>query len=228
MSPYALAFFIGLFGSVHCMGMCGPLAFAIPAGGNKLLLILDKVLYNLGRVCTYSLLGLLFGMLGHQLWVLGLQRTISFVSGGLVILAALSRLYKIHFASNNFKSALFGPANKLLVYALQHRWGNFAVGCINGLLPCGFVYLALAGAVNASSPSQGALFMLFFGLGTFPLMLIAMVGAGFIGPPLRKRINAIIPYFMICLGLWFILRGMDLDIPYLSPAIGGQFNSICH
>src|ERR1700760_2968988 len=77
VSSNELAFFIGLFGSIHCIGMCGPLAFAIPVIENKWwLIVADKVLYNLGRIVTYTLLGLLMGFIGRQLWIFGLQQFI--------------------------------------------------------------------------------------------------------------------------------------------------------
>src|SRR3569623_1953412 len=109
------------------------------------------------------------------------------------------------------------PFNRLLGYALRHHAGHFVVGLLNGLLPCGFVYLALAGAINSASPLGSAQFMFWFGIGTFHLMLIATVSSGFIGVSLRRRINRIMPYFMVCLGFWFVLRGLNLNIPYLSP-----------
>jgi len=228
MSDNGVAFFIGLFGSVHCVGMCGPLAFAIPAADNKWLLIFDKVIYNFGRVLTYSLLGLLIGFAGRQLWIIGAQQAISLVSGLLIILAGITRLFKLSVAGKGILSRLFSPINKLLIYALQHRYGNFVVGVINGLLPCGFVYLALAGAVTTASPITAATYMLCFGLGTFPLMLIAMVSTGYFTPAIRRQINRAIPYLMVCIGFWFILRGLNLNIPYLSPSKQITGATICH
>ncbi len=227
MSSNTIAFFIGLFGSIHCIGMCGPLAFAIPASENKWLLIFDKILYNSGRILTYTLLGLLIGFAGRQLWIYGLQQVITLLSGLLIILAGITRLFKLSLARNGAISRLFSPINKWLIYALQHRYGNFAVGAINGLLPCGFVYLALAGAVNTTSPVSAAQYMFCFGLGTFPLMLIAMVSTGYFSPAVRRRINSAVPYLMVCLGFWFILRGMNLDIPYLSPAKHITHGAVC-
>jgi sulfite exporter TauE/SafE len=216
MSSNTIAFFIGLFGSIHCIGMCGPLAFAVPVAENKWwLIVADKALYNLGRIVTYSLLGLLVGFIGKQLWVYGFQQGISLASGLFIIMAGFSRLFKIKLAG---VKVLFSPVNKLLSYALVHRGGHFVIGLINGLLPCGFVYLALAGAINTPAPLNAAQYMLFFGLGTFPLMLLATVSSGFVGPVFRRRINRAMPYLMVCLGFWFILRGLNLNIPYLSPA----------
>ena len=228
MSSNELAFFIGLFGSIHCIGMCGPLAFAVPVIGNKWwMIVIDRILYNFGRIVTYTLLGLLIGFIGKQLWIYGLQQFISVISGVLIVLAAAGRIFKLHTTNSRLVSRLFIPVNKLLAYALKHHDGHFVVGLINGLLPCGFVYLALAGAIDMPSPSASAQYMFWFGVGTFPLMLIATVGSGFITPLLRKKVNKAIPYLMLALGLWFIIRGFDINIPYLSPQNPGRGVSVC-
>ncbi|AMR33551.1 hypothetical protein A0256_20050 [Mucilaginibacter sp. PAMC 26640] len=229
MSPNSIAFFIGLFGSVHCIGMCGPLALAIPSFQTKWwLIILDKILYNSGRVITYSFLGFLIGLLGKQLWLAGLQQGVSLFSGMLIILAGLSRMLKIRLRQGAFISRFLLPVNKLLSYALKHQAGHLAVGVLNGFLPCGFVYLALVGAVNTLSAPSAAQYMFWFGLGTFPLMLLATVSSGFIGLPFRRRINLTMPYIMVCLGIWFLLRGLNLNIPYLSPAIHSSGVPVCY
>ena len=98
---------------------------------------------------------------------------------------------------------------------------------LNGLLPCGFVYLAMVGAVNTPSSLTAAQYMFWFGMGTLPLMLLATIGSGFMGYVMRRRINKAIPYVMVCLGCWFILRGLSLNIPYLSPAKPSADSAIC-
>jgi sulfite exporter TauE/SafE len=229
MSTNWIAFFIGLFGSVHCVGMCGPLALAIPSfKSNCWFVVADKLLYNIGRVITYSFLGLLIGLIGKQLWLSGLQQGVSILSGLLIIMAGLSRILKIQMRRNKASAVILSPINRALNYALHHRAGHFSIGLLNGFLPCGFVYLALAGAVNTASPLAASQYMFWFGIGTFPIMLVATLGAGFIGPLARRRINKAMPYLMVCLGFWFILRGMNLNIPYLSPAKPSLGVTICH
>jgi sulfite exporter TauE/SafE len=219
MSNNLVAFFIGLFGSIHCVGMCGPLALAVPSFNNKwYLLVADKLLYNFGRVVTYTFLGLLIGFIGRQLWLYGLQQGISILSGILIILIAFSRILKINLSNQSQFGNILMPFNKLFGYAMQHKAGHFIIGLLNGFLPCGFVYLALIGALNTPSPITSAQYMFFFGAGTFPLMLAATISSGFAGPTVRRKINKGIPYVMVCLGCWFILRGLNLNIPYLSPA----------
>ncbi len=220
MSAYAIAFYIGLFGSIHCVGMCGPLAFAIPGGTpGRGRYIFDKFIYQVGRIISYSLLGLLIGVIGRQLWLLGLQQGVSIASGVLILMAAFSRLFKLSFTRSQAGNKALSFVNRLLVYAVNHRWGHLFIGMLNGLLPCGFVYLAMVGAINTPSAGSAMIYMFYFGLGTLPLMLLATVGSGFMGVNVRRRMNRVVPYFMLFLGAWFVLRGLSLDIPYLSPAI---------
>jgi sulfite exporter TauE/SafE len=218
MNYNELAFFTGLFGSIHCIGMCGPLAFAVPSvHEQRWLIIFDKLIYNLGRTLTYTLLGVLIGMAGQQLWLAGTQQIISIVTGIFIILAASSRILKWSVVNKVWFSGIGQSFNKVLGYALKHKSGHFIVGILNGFLPCGFVYLAMAGALNTGSILASAQYMFWFGLGTLPLMMAAMVSTGFAGPLFRRRINKTIPFFMLGLGVWFMLRGFNLDIPYLSP-----------
>ncbi|HYK77257.1 MAG TPA: sulfite exporter TauE/SafE family protein [Daejeonella sp.] len=228
MNPNELAFFTGLFGSIHCIGMCGPLAFAVPSfHPNRWLVVLDKLVYNLGRTVSYILLGVLIGFAGRELWLSGMQQTISVLTGLLIILAAFSRLLKISIGRGKLAGKIMQPFNQLLAYALQNRAGHLIVGLLNGFLPCGFVYLALAGALNTGNVLASAQYMFWFGMGTLPLMLAAMISTGLAGPIFRRRINAAMPYLMICLGLWFVLRGLNLDIPYLSPTPGKEGVAVC-
>ncbi|HEY9000775.1 MAG TPA: sulfite exporter TauE/SafE family protein [Mucilaginibacter sp.] len=220
MNVNEIAFFVGLFGSLHCIGMCGPLAFAIPVSQKGWLsLLTDKFIYNLGRVLSYATLGFIIGFIGRQLWISGLQQGISLASGLLIVLAGFSRMFKIRLFNGKASSKFLTPISKAINYAIQHRAGNFAVGVLNGFLPCGFVYLALVGAINTASPLSAVEYMFWFGAGTFPLMLAATVSSGFMNATFRRRVNKALPYLMVCLGFWFILRGMDLNIPYLSPSV---------
>lgn len=220
MNDQHLAFMIGLLGSVHCVGMCGPLAFAVPTLQKGWgFLVLNKLAYQGGRIISYCLLGALTGLIGNQIWLAGMQQGISILSGLLIITAACSRLFK--FSVGNRDSILLKPFNRLFGYALKHKANHLIIGVINGFLPCGFVYMAMAGALNTGSVNTSVSYMFWYGLGTLPLMFIAGVSAGFTTAIFRKKINRLVPYLMLCLGIWFIFRGAELNIPYLSPAKAG-------
>jgi len=213
---YLTAFLTGLISSMHCIGMCGPIAFALPAIKNKLLL--GRLAYNIGRLFTYSILGLVFGTFGLGLKIAGLQQAVSVGAGILILLFVIfnfyyKRIFSINifnFIGGNFLKKLF---NKPSIPSL------YIIGLLNGLLPCGFVYVALIGASATQHYLQGALFMLLFGLGTLPLMFIASVAGQILSVKFRNFLNKFIPALGIILGLLFIFRGLNLGVPYLSPKI---------
>lgn len=226
MSIWYLAFFTGFFGSVHCLGMCGPLAFAVPSRHSGWWMVFfDKLSYQFGRIISYSLLGVLIGIVGKQLWMSGLQQFVSVLSGIFILVAGASRIFKFRTFIGTDKGV--GIFNRAFTFALKHKASHLITGMLNGFLPCGFVYLALAGAVTMGSPVGSMKYMALFGLGTLPLMLVATFGFGMVGPIFRRKINRAVPYLMVCLGLWFILRGASLDLPYLSPKVTPQ-TEVCN
>ncbi|HMI02250.1 MAG TPA: sulfite exporter TauE/SafE family protein [Pedobacter sp.] len=227
MSDDRLAFFIGLLGSLHCIGMCGPLAFAVPVNQpGWVYLLWNKFIYQFGRIVSYCSLGVLAGLLGRQLWLSGIQQGISIATGLMILLAASSRLFRWYSRFKN-PSLFIKPFNRLFDFAFRHKANHLFIGMINGLLPCGFVYLALAGAINTGSVQNSVFYMFWFGAGTTPLMFAATLIVGFSGLAFRKRLNKSIPYLMLVLGTWFILRGLELNIPYLSPQRPGSQTEVC-
>ena len=215
------AFILGLLGSFHCIGMCGPIAFVLPLDKNrKGHKFFGPLLYNSGRIITYGLIGALFGLLGRGLYLAGFQQRLSILIGVIMILAVLFPLeflgkYRvsapIYSFINQVKQKLGLYLNKTSYKAL------FTIGFFNGFLPCGLVYMALLGSISAGSALDGALYMMLFGLGTVPMMTAAVFMGNFLKTSLRNRIQKAIPIFVIIIGLLFILRGMGLGIPYLSP-----------
>ncbi len=217
------AFLIGLFGSFHCIGMCGPIALAIPVQDNsRLNLIVGRLLYNIGRAITYSVIGMVFGLIGQSLSIAGLQQFISIIAGVLILLMVLlpSRLsQKIYLLkpAYQFTNSIKIKFGKLLKG--KSNYTTFLIGLLNGFLPCGLVYIAVAGAIASGGFMDGAVYMFLFGIGTIPIMLAVSLAGNFISISFRKNINKLIPVFMIVLGCLFILRGMNLGIPYVSPQI---------
>ncbi|PCI10370.1 MAG: hypothetical protein COB73_03565 [Flavobacteriaceae bacterium] len=216
------ALILGLLGSFHCIGMCGPIAFVLPLNReNNLKKVLQIFLYHFGRLLTYSFIGLLFGLVGKGLFLMGFQQRISILVGVLMIVIVLIPA-KI-FNKFNFSRPLYSFVGKVksnLGKLLKQKSNRalFSIGILNGFLPCGLVYMALVGSIATSNASIGALYMFVFGLGTIPLMTTAVYLGNVLSISVRNKIQKAIPVFVVMIGILFILRGMGLGIPYISPS----------
>ena len=214
------ALIFGLIGSFHCIGMCGPIAFMLPVDRTSKVKQFFQILsYHLGRLFTYSLIGLLFGLLGRGFYFFGFQQQLSIIVGVLMILVILlpKTFQKYNFSKqlNKFVMKVKSALGKEL-----KKKGNdtfFTIGFLNGFLPCGLVYMAVFGALTTTNALSGSLYMFIFGLGTIPLMTIIVYVGNFANGLLRKRIQQAIPYVVVFIGVLFILRGLGLGIPYVSP-----------
>lgn len=216
-------FLFGLLGSFHCVGMCGPIAMALPfVGSSGWRYYVGRLLYNGGRIVTYASLGALAGAFGQSLEMAGLQQTVSIVSGVLILLLlVLPAAFKGRASSMMGTDKVMVWVRKKLGYYFQkNSLGSlFMVGMLNGLLPCGFVYIALAGAISAPGIGGAMLYMALFGLGTFPLMYIVSLSGKLISLKVRGMFNRAVPYVGMVLAVLFIVRGLGLGIPYLSPKV---------
>lgn len=215
------ALVLGLLGSLHCLGMCGPIAFMLPLDRNSQSRKLFQLsLYHLGRLTAYALMGLAFGFVGKGLQLFGVQQKLSIGIGVLMILLVLvpSR-YFAKFSLTKPLYALVGKVKSRLGTALKKRTPDtfLTIGFLNGFLPCGLVYVALFGAIAMGNPWQGSAYMLLFGLGTVPLMTSAVYASGFFGPKIKNGIRRLVPVFVVIIGVLFIVRGLGLGIPYMSP-----------
>jgi uncharacterized protein len=237
MSPEILtSFFVGLFGSFHCIGMCGPIAIALPIpNSNNLNFVLGRLLYNLGRIATYSFLGAVFGLLGSRLVISGFQQSISITLGVTIVIAVLiPAKYKAKISQHKLVQKITLPLKKGISDLFKQGTFSamFLIGILNGFLPCGLVYVALAGAIASGDAISGTAVMILFGIGTFPTMFAATLFGKFINLNIRRKITKAIPALALVLGLLFIVRGMALGIPYLSPKISAQVvddqNMDCH
>jgi sulfite exporter TauE/SafE len=201
--------------------MCGPIALAIPLKTSSWLArITGGLIYNIGRAITYAVMGAIFGLLGRGLVMSGFQQWISVIMGAIMILSVITpSLYKNRFKADKGIFSFVGKV-KLSLGKLftQRSYGSlFLIGLLNGLLPCGLVYVAIAAAIATGSSAGGALFMFIFGLGTLPMMLSISLIGNLITLELRKKITRLIPYAIVFIGVLFILRGLSLGIPFLSP-----------
>ena len=213
------ALVLGLMGSFHCAGMCGPIALSLPLGGNNIYRkIFGGTLYNIGRTITYGIMGAFFGLIGQGFHMVGFQKWVSIVMGSLMILSIfIPSVFQNLNAGKGLPFAASVRKGISKMFAKQSLSGLFIIGLLNGLLPCGLVYLAIAGAIGTANTFQGVLFMVAFGLGTLPLMLAISLAGNLVTLQLRNRINKIIPYIVVVVGIIFILRGLSLGIPLVSP-----------
>ena len=226
------AFTLGLLGSFHCIGMCGPIALALPVGGSCITeRIAAAFTYNSGRILTYSLFGVLFGIIGKTFALAGWQQGFSITIGVLIVLSilvpgVLRNGNKITGFAYTFTSRI---KNGMRNFFQQRTFSSFFfIGMLNGLLPCGLVYLAVAGASATSGSAEGAAYMALFGAGTLPVMLSVVVAGNFITVNIRNHIRRAMPYVVLFIGVLFILRGLNLGIPYVSPEISKDEVHHCH
>lgn len=216
------ALIFGLLGSFHCVGMCGPIAFMLPVDRkNPVKRAFQLMSYHAGRILTYSVLGLVFGIVGKSFNLFGIQQQLSIIIGVLMIVVILIPT-KI-FNKYNFSRPLYKAVGKVkssMGMALKKKDPGtfFTIGYLNGLLPCGLVYMAIFGALASGGALEGGLYMAVFGLGTIPLMTTAIYLGNFLKGKAKQRIVKMIPVFVVIVGVLFIVRGLGLGIPYVSPS----------
>lgn len=226
-----IGFLMGLLGSVHCIGMCGPLVMAIPIAQKS---VFQKgvsiFLYHLGKMTSYAVLGILLGLLGSQFPLYYAQQNVSILIGMLMLFYVLyvfvlrpKKMLQLDF--------LYQPiiARLSILFKKETFVSYWMIGLLNGLLPCGMVYLALSSALATQQVIQGGLFMLFFGLGTVPALLMVALGGQYMRFSFRQQLQKLLPVFIFSMGVLLILRGLNLGIPYISPSIGiGNAVISCH
>ena len=216
------AFILGLLGSLHCVGMCGPIAFMLPVDrSNSVKKISQISVYHIGRLIAYGLIGLVFGILGKSFYLFGVQQQLSIAIGIIMIIIILIPYKSIS------KYNLSKPIHKIIAKvksslgkALKKKTADtfITIGFLNGFLPCGLVYMAVFGAIATGGLLEGSIYMILFGLGTIPLMTSAIYLGKFLNQSIKQRIQKAIPVFVVLIGVLFILRGLGLGIPYISPA----------
>ncbi len=227
-------FALGAAGSLHCAGMCGPLSLALPtrhlSAPQKFFSLL---LYQFGRICTYAVIGLLFGLAGRRIYISGYQQWFSIGLGILVIALAL-----LYFAGRRsirfpFINRLYGNVSRLIGSLLGPnprplRFG--LLGVANGLLPCGMVYVAVAATLSLTRVTDSVLFMALFGAGTLPMMMGVAYAGQMLKTKTRLAFRQWIPYFVVLMGMVLILRGLNLGIPFISPELPQSPGSavVCH
>ncbi len=211
---------LGLVSSLHCVGMCGPIALSLGLSKEENInLYLKNLTYQFGRVTTYTFFGLMVGFFGSGIQLILPQQLISIMVG--VIMLVLIVLPKVLDLTsfNNPLSHLLLKIKLSLGKLLGNKKYNslYTIGILNGFLPCGPVYVALTAAIASTNVLESVLFMFFYGIGTIPLMFITVLFGNKLSSNFRNTIFNIYPYILVILAILFILRGLELNIPYVSP-----------
>jgi len=226
MQLFFVAFMIGIVGSFHCVGMCGPLAFALPLNNDSVIAKLTGAfLYNAGRIVTYAFFGLIFGSIGQTAALFGFQQWLSIGAGAAILLfIVIPKKYKIQSTAANYTNRGFSRLRSALagLFTQKNNATLFVIGLLNGLLPCGLVYMAVAGAIGSGDIASSILFMAAFGLGTLPVMWSVTFFGNYVGLKLRQKIRNVYPYMMALMACLLILRGIGLGIAYVSPQMNAE------
>lgn len=218
---WTAALVFGLLSSLHCVGMCGPIALLLPVDRNSTLRKAGQItVYHFGRIAVYATIGLLFGLLGKTLYLAGLQQRLSIIAGSIMLLAAIlpektllryALLRPLYDLTSKWRGQSIG------VYKKRSLSAFFAMGLFNGALPCGLVYTALFGAMAMPSVWEGGMFMIVFGLGNMTVLASLAYFNPLMGSSFRKRFQKLVPIAVGIMGVLFIIRGLGLAIPYMSP-----------
>lgn len=212
---------LGFASGFHCIGMCGPIALSMGLTKKQAAnFYLQNLTYQFGRIFTYSVLGALLGIIGQGFEMAGFQKYLTIIAGILLIIMAV-----FSFGGKDFASKI--PFLSKFLYRVKMNLGKllqkadyrsrFTTGLLNGFLPCGMVYMALTASLAGGGIWQGALYMALFGLGTLPFMFAIFLAGNLMNQAFRVKVLKAVPVIMIILGGLFILRGMELGIPYVSP-----------
>ncbi len=213
----------GFLGSFHCIGMCGPIALSLPRKfPDRSYFIFSRLTYNAGRIITYTFLGILVGLFSRVISISGYQQGLSIAVGTLILLTLSWKrmrnvLNNLESLPNKLINNTTGQIKKL--FTNGSLASLFLIGFLNGFLPCGFVYMALATAVTFGAVEKSVLFMTGFGFGTVPAMLGVSLAGGLISAAFRRKLQKISPYFIAIVGTILILRGLNLGIPFISPVL---------
>jgi sulfite exporter TauE/SafE len=215
--------------------MCGPIAMMLPIDrNNEAKKVTQIITYHIGKLTAYGILGLIFGLLGRSFYLAGMQQQLSIIVGVLMIVVAL--VPEKIFAKYNFSKPVYKIISKVKS-SLGQQFKNksykslFTIGLLNGFLPCGMVYVAIFGAIAMQSVSLGVLYMLLFGIGTIPMLTAVIYISNVLSFSFRGTLQKIIPVVAVVIGMLFIIRGLGLDIPYLSPSnmsLFVQSEANCH
>ncbi|EAT59956.1 sulfite exporter TauE/SafE family protein [Chlorobium ferrooxidans] len=223
IAPLLAILLSGLAGGFgHCISMCGPVVGALSVGETRKGL-LHLLLYNLGRITTYSILGGVVGLSGSFLLLAAsietLQRVIMIIAGLSIILMGLSTAEWLPLPANSRNCTPGGSVIQKIMslFRVPRSIGSYyPMGIVLGFLPCGLTYTALLASARAAMDAEnpfagmlmGALMMLLFGIGTAPALILVGKAVNTISQTTRKRFYRIASLIMIATGVWFIVSAL--------------------
>jgi sulfite exporter TauE/SafE len=208
------AFIIGLAGSLHCVGMCGPLMISLNSNGSRK----SFASYHTGRLLVYSGLGLAFGIVGQGLALLEVQRVLAIIMGVFIIILYAVPSTRIWIEKQYYESIVFASIRKKMnsYFSSGSKW--FVAGVLNGLIPCGLIYLALAGSLLLAKPLLGMGFMFLFGLGTLPALILISFFEALIPEGRKRKFSSVYSVVAIVAGGILVFRGLA-DYPSINEYV---------
>ncbi|MBD3637338.1 MAG: sulfite exporter TauE/SafE family protein [Crocinitomicaceae bacterium] len=223
------ALILGLLGSWHCVAMCGPIAVMVPGskGKNKWIAM---GLYHLGKITSYVLIGAFFGLFTAFITSFKIQAVITISAGILFGIIAFAPAILNYIEKKGFKffNSVIHFKNKL-ANSLNKNSAEYGlyIGFFNGFIPCGMVYMAAIAAMVQPSLIESSLYMVLFGLGTVPLLTLAMYTSGFLKRKLLMRSVSIRTAALVFISIFMIWKGIShLNTQIEQPKEGENFQ-IC-
>lgn len=221
MGIIAAGFILGITVSLHCAGMCGPLVLVLNSERQNLgKVLLKNFLYGLGKTITYFALGMVIGSIGFGVHIAGMQQYLSLATGIILLIVVLMKAMKIEP-----KIVFFEEINSkikrgiTLLIVRNNIKGALVFGLLNGLLPCGVLYIALSVALNSGTPLNSGLYMASFGFGTLVMLFAIALGGNFINRSFRKYTPLVSRALSVIVALMLIIRGLNIGVQYLSPKV---------
>lgn len=219
MTSWILGLTIGFLGSWHCLGMCGPLAMALPYRDSGMWARgIKSLLYSSGRTISYVALGLVFGLISEHFLIVEWQRTLSIVLG-VIVLFFLFFPYFYHKFTLSVDNTFFVARVKRGVVQQFKRRGllSFLVaGMLNGWIPCAMVYMAAVIALGSNSTLDAVYIMLGFGMGTWPAMIFLSLLRSLVRVP-QFSFKVLSAPLMVVFGVLMIWRGIVAEMPNIEP-----------
>jgi len=215
---FITALIMGFAGSLHCAGMCSPLAMAVTNAQSRAMY--NRILYNLGRITTYGLLGVIIASIGYILPFTKFQNILSIALGVSLIMMAAIGITGLNIPVITPIMIRFTGVLKTFFSKFIHNkspWALLFLGSLNGLLPCGLTLLALSFCLTANSPLEGFVYMFTFGIGTLPVMLGLVSIFNIITLKLKWNIKSVTTGLMVLSGMLLIARVFILHIPEGHP-----------